>query len=143
MTKEELVRDVLCGGGKVAVVGASDKPHRPVSDVMSYLKNAGVVLSPVNPRLSGKEVSGAQCLSCIADLPDRVDIIAVFVSEALQGTLEAEVLELPYKPALWFQPGTENLHLESAFREKGYFVVSGDCMKVAHRRYCTGQNQII
>lgn len=137
LNKEELVKVALCGGGVVAVLGASDKPHRPVCDVMAYLKAAGVTLYPINPRLEGREALGLPCLGSLAQIKEPVDIVSIFLSSSMQEGLADQIKAMPGKPAVWFQPGAENPDLKSQLDDMGYLVVIGDCMKVAHRRNCT------
>ena len=138
VNKEELVQKVLCGGGKVAVLGASDKARRPVSGVMAYLNAAGVSLFPVNPRIEGKEIQGVPCLASLGKIEEPMDIVSIFLSSPMQEGLKDQIKALPGKPAVWFQPGAENPDLQAELEEMGYLVVSDDCMKVAHRRNCTG-----
>ena len=137
LNKDELVKVALCGGGKVVVLGASDKAHRPVSDVMAYLKAAGVVLFPINPRVEGKELLGLPCLGSLAQIEEAVDIVSIFLSSSMQDGLADQIKAMPGKPAVWFQPGAENPDLQTQLTEMGHLVVVGDCMKVAHRRNCT------
>lgn len=139
MTTNDLVDRVLCNRGRVAVIGASDKVNRPVYDVMSYLESVDVQLYPINPRLKGKEILGQKCVSSLAEIDDLVDIVSLFISARFQEGLRDELNALPYKPAVWFQPGTKNPSLEASLREDGFEVVSDNCMKVAHLRRCTAQ----
>ncbi|MEA3284672.1 MAG: CoA-binding protein [Synergistota bacterium] len=139
MTTNDLVDRVLCNRGRVAVIGASDKVNRPVYDVMSYLKSVDIQLYPINPRLKGREILGQKCVSSLAEIDDPVDIVSLFISARFQEGLRDELNALPYKPAVWFQPGTKNPSLEASLREDGFEVVGDNCMKVAHLRRCTAQ----
>jgi len=130
------VREMVCRGCRVAVVGASPSPDRPVHSVMGYLLSRGFDLYPVNPRYAGEEIWGIRCLSSLSELPGEVDVVDVFVNPSRLPEVVEEVKALPYRPVVWLQPGAEREDVAESLRSGGYTVVSGICLKVAHMSLC-------
>lgn len=122
--------DILLSTRTVAVVGASDNPSRPSSEVFTYLnRHSRYTLYPVNPNVS--EVSGVAAYRSLADLPQTPDMVDVFRRlEDLPGVL-AEVLALdPLPRCLWLQLGLRDEDVARAARAAGITVVMDRCLKV-------------
>src|SRR3954462_13585398 len=75
---DEYLREVLTGARVIAVVGASPRAHRPSHGVMRYLQRHGYRAIPVNPLASDGDIHGARCYATLADVPERVDMVAFF-----------------------------------------------------------------
>lgn len=135
-TYEEIIKELVCTPSRVAVVGASPKPERPVGEVMRYLLTKGFGLFPVNPVYAGQEMEGMPCLEGLGDLEEEVDIVAFFLGASRQADMIAQVRQLGYRPVVWFQPGAENPEAAGEFVAEGYEVVSGKCLMALHRTRC-------
>ncbi|MBT8442780.1 MAG: CoA-binding protein [Gammaproteobacteria bacterium] len=72
------LREILTSVGTIAVVGASDKEHRPVFRVMQFLQSKGYRCIPVNPRLAGRTLLGETVHAKLEDIPEPVDMVDVF-----------------------------------------------------------------
>ena len=136
MNKEDVIRQFVCAPSRVAVVGASPKPERPVFRVMNYLAGAGFTLFPVNPAYAGEKIHGLTCLSSLSKLPGEVDVVALFLSAKMQAEVAEEIRKLSFKPVVWFQPGAENDELVALLKADGYTVVESDCMMAARMDKC-------
>jgi hypothetical protein len=136
MTKEEIIRRFVCVPSRIAVVGASPKPERPVNGVMEYLKRKGFSLSPVNPAYAGRDIHDVPCVGSLGELPQPVDVVALFVSSEQQKDIFAALVRLPYKPVVWMQPGAENVEAERTLRAQDYDVVSGECLMAVSKSRC-------
>ena len=134
--REEILKQYVCSPCRVAIVGASPKADRPVFRVMNYLSGAGFTLFPVNPGYAGAEILGLPCVADLASLKEGVDVVALFLSEKMQGTIADDLKQLSYKPVVWFQPGARNEPLASLLAEAGYPVVEEDCLMAAHMNKC-------
>lgn len=132
MKKEEILEKYVGKPSRIAVVGASPKPERPVFDVMKYLAGAGFTLFPVNPAYEGIEIAGRPCVGSIGSLPGAVDMVALFLSADRQESVASELLEMLPKPVVWFQPGAENESLAGVLEEKGFHVVPSACLMEDH-----------
>jgi len=133
---DEIIEKFVCKPSKVAVVGASQNHNRPVYGVMTYLKRAGFNVYPVNPSLEGKALLGLPCYSRLSDVPEKVDIVALFLSSKRQDVILEDLRKLPYKPIVWMQPGAENDEAKERLERDGYDVVKGACLMATHQVYC-------
>ena len=116
---------------RVAVLGASNNPLRAVYFVMSYLKQRGLDLVPINPAYD--EVLGLPCLPSLKHADPPPEIVDVFRNPADLPGIVDEVIEVG-APVLWLQYGV--IH-EGAIRradEAGLQVVADRCMKVEWAR---------
>jgi predicted CoA-binding protein len=136
MTKEEVIREFVCRPSRIAVVGASPSRERPVSAVMAYLLERDFRLFPVNPAYTGQKVLGLDCTESLRDLPQEVDVVALFVGAKNQEPVLRDLHALPFRPVVWMQPGAENAEAEKALQAEGFSVVSGACLMATHRALC-------
>lgn len=147
MKIDRIIEEFVCRPSKVAVVGASENRNRPVYGVMEYLKGKGFDIYPVNPSLEGKTLFGLPCYGRLPDVPERVDIVALFLSPKHQEAVLEDLQKLPYKPIVWMQPGAENDEAEKDLKQQGYDVVKGACLMATHQIYCaldkTAKEEII
>ena len=131
----EQLRAILNDTRTVAVVGASDNPHRPSNEVFDYLaRHSDYTLYPVNPNAA--EVAGVRAYPTLADLPEVPDMVDVFRRhQDLPAVLE-EVLALHPRPRyLWLQQGLRHEQVAEAARAAGITVVMDRCLKVDYARF--------
>ncbi len=140
MNKEEVIRDLVCTPSIVAVVGASPSPGRPVSGVMTYLADHGFRLFPVNPAYAGEKILGLECLGDLLDLPCEVDIVALFLSEKNQEKVLRSLRQMPSRPVIWLQPGSENPEAVRKLQSEGFTVIEGACLMMTHRTGCAARD---
>lgn len=135
---EEGIRDLLRSRPRIAVVGASTNPLRPVHGVMRTLLRAGYDVVPVSPRAD--EVLG---LRCYPTLPDAVratgpvDLVDVFRRSELCVPHAREAVEVGAR-CLWLQQGIANAEAGRIAHEAGLAVVMDRCTAVEHWRLATG-----
>jgi len=119
----------------VAVLGAKVKPAEPAFYVPAYLARAGYRVLPVNPVLAGTQILGEPVLGMLSDLPGPVDVIDVFRRPEYLPGHAAEILALPWRPAVvWFQLGIRNDVAAERLARAGIRVVQDRCMMPEHRR---------
>lgn len=111
---------------RIALVGASQAPHKYGAIILRDLVRKGYAVTPVNPREA--EIQGLPCVPSLADAPP-VDIVDFVVPPPVAGAIVEELPEGP-GPALWFQPGAFDAGVVEAARAKGYEVVAGPCIMV-------------
>jgi len=138
MEMDRIVEDYVCKPSKVAVVGASRNRDRPVYEVMEYLKEQDFDLYPVNPSTAGETVHDVLCYGTLQEVPETVDIVALFLAPKHQATVLEDLRRLSYKPIVWMQPGAENDEAEKMLKQEGYEVVKGACLMMTHQVYCAG-----
>jgi predicted CoA-binding protein len=135
-----LADQLLSTSRTIAVVGYSDKPHRPVSSVSSYLRSHGFRTIPVNPRLRGREVDGERAYDRLVDIPK--DVAVDFVDVFRRGEFLDEVVDdaiAAGAPAIWFQLDLENVGAAERAERAGLKVVWDRCTAVEHRRMRTSR----
>ena len=93
-TTTEYMRDLLQKTKTIAVVGASDKPDRAAYGVMKFLQAKGFRCIPVNPRLAGKTLLGEKVYASLDEIPERVDMVDLFVNSALAGPVTDEAIAI-------------------------------------------------
>jgi predicted CoA-binding protein len=119
----------------IAVLGAKSGAAQPACYVPAYLARQGYRLSLVNPTLAGARVLQVPVVATLADLPAPVDLIDVFRRPEFLPGHAAEILALPWRPAVvWFQLGIRNDAAAERLAREGIRVVQDRCMMPEHRR---------
>jgi len=114
----------------VAVVGATDDPHKYGSVIYRDLKNKGFRVYPVNP--NRETVDGDPTYASLAALPERPTILNLVVPP--EATLR--VLEAARDLGLWnvwVQPGAESPEVLSFLQENDFNYLANACIMVQSR----------
>jgi len=121
--------EILKTSRTIAIVGLSNRPHRPSYGVAQYLQSAGYRIIPVNP--AETEVLGEKSYARLEDIPERVDIVDIFRrSEFVPGIVESAI-HIGAR-GVWMQEGV--IHAEAAERARraGLFVIMNTCILKEH-----------
>jgi hypothetical protein len=94
MSVDELMREILASTKIIAVIGASDKPHRASYGVMQFLQSKGFRCIPVSPRLAGKTLLGETVYARLADIPYLLIRMRLKRFELTEGRSNAALLYL-------------------------------------------------
>lgn len=130
MNQDDLMRRLLQGARRIAVVGASEKPDRPSHRIFRYLLEAGYDAIPVTP--AAREVAGVKTFPSLAEA-GSVDLVDVFrAPEHLPGVVDEAIAAAA--PALWLQLGVVDDEAIAKARAAGLEVVEDRCIMVEHRR---------
>jgi len=106
----------------VAVLGASPKPQRYAYRAMQMLRDYGHRAIPINPAF--EEVLGEKCYPSIADVPDKIDTVTMYLGRERSDPLIDQILAS--KPGrIIMNPGAENDALAVKAEERGIEVVEG------------------
>lgn len=89
----------------VAVIGASRKPERYSNKAIRMLAEYGHNAIPVAP--ADTEIEGRKAYPKLADIPETIDTVTMYVGPARQTDLIAEIIALAPRRVI-FNPGTEN-----------------------------------
>ena len=131
---EQQIKSILQQVKHIALVGASDKPHRASYGVMAYLLEQGYQVTPVSPKLAGQNLLGQKVYATLAEIPHPIDMVDVFRnSEAAYGVAE-EAIAVNAK-VLWLQLGVINEQAEKLATEAGLQVVMDRCPKIDIPRF--------
>jgi hypothetical protein len=93
---------------RVAVVGASDKPHRYAYKALKLLCQKGHEVAPVHPRI--KFIDGIAVYPKVTDIPDPVHTITLYINADISNRMADAIIELDPKRII-FNPGAENPEL--------------------------------
>jgi len=117
----------------IAVVGANDKPGRPVDTVGRYLLAAGFRVIPVHPKR--ETVWGLKAYQRLEDIPEPVDVVDLFRAAEACPEHARETLRLAVRPrCFWMQSGIVSAEATEILRDSGVRVVEDRCLKVEHQR---------
>lgn len=137
MTDATTLKRILDTYSTIAIVGLSDKVHRPSYFVGKYLLDHGYTVIPVNPSFS--EVLGQKSYASLEQIPVPVDIVNCFRrSEQMEELAEAAV-QINAK-VLWMQLGVINDKARALAESHGLEVVMDRCTKIEHARLFGGLN---
>ncbi len=131
VTDDAELRRILERAQTIAVVGLSDKPHRPSFGVAAYLKANGYTIIPVNPNLS--EALGEPAIDSLAEIERHVDIVEVFRRPEHAVAIAEQAVAIG-ADTLWLQQGITDHEAMRIAAAGGLDAVQDLCMRVEHQR---------
>ena len=135
----QTLRRILAEYKTIAVVGLSDKWHRPSNFAAKYLKDHGYKIIPVNPGQT--EILGEKCYPSLLDIPEKVDVVDIFRKPEDVPPIVEDAIKIGAK-VIWMQIGVINEEAAKRARDAGLEVVMNRCMKIEHARLFGGINFI-
>lgn len=133
------LRQILSSARVIAIVGLSDKPHRPSYFVAKYLIEHGYKVIPVNPRVSN--ILGHKSYASLNDIPEPVDIVDCFRAGSEMPAIATQAVAIN-ATVLWMQLSVINEEAASIAQAGGLEVVMDRCTKIEHARIFGGLNFI-
>lgn len=122
----------------IAIVGAVDKPGRPVDRIGRYLMEHGFKVIPVHPKR--KDVWGLPTYSSLLEIPEPVDLVNLFRRAEFCPDHARETLQLsPLPKALWMQSGIVSDEARMILKDVPVRVIEDRCIMVDHRNLLGGQ----
>ena len=106
----------------VAILGASPKPDRYAYKAFRMLRDHGHRAIPINPAF--EEILGEKCYPKIADAPQPLDTVTMYLGEARSNQLIDEIIAAKPRRII-MNPGAENPALAAQAEEAGIEVVEG------------------
>lgn len=137
MSDITLLRKVLSENRVIAIVGLSDKPHRPSYFVGKYLKDHGFTIVPVNPTVD--EILGEKSYASLEDLPMQIDMVDCFRRSNQMPDLARSAVAIGAK-CLWMQLGVVNEEAKEIANANGLDVIMDRCTKIEYARLFGGLN---
>lgn len=95
-----VIRRLLTTPARWAVVGLSNNTARPAYNVSRYLQSLGHEIVPIHPK--AETVHGATGYASLGEVPDRIDVVDIFVNSDLAGAVVDEAIEIGAR-AVWLQ----------------------------------------
>jgi uncharacterized protein len=129
---DDMIRAILTGTRRIAVVGASDKAWRPSHGVFGFLLSRDYDLTPVNPLLAGRSIHGR---TVVATLDEAVplEMVDIFRASANAGAAVDEAIRLRAR-IVWMQLGVIDEAAAERARAAGLAVVMDRCPVIEVRR---------
>ncbi len=116
----------------IAIIGAVDKPSRPVDRIGRYLIKAGFTVIPVHPKR--KDVWGLTTYPKLADIPVPVNLVNIFRRAEFCPGHAREVLDMtPLPQGFWMQAGIASPEARQILKGSPITVVEDRCAMVEHR----------
>jgi hypothetical protein len=123
---DQLIIDTLRRVKTIAVVGASNKPHRASYGVMRFLQAHGYRCIPVNPKLVGQTLLGEPVYPDLKAIGHPVDMVDVFRNSADAGPVVDEAIAIDAK-VVWMQLGVINPEAAERGCAAGLTVIMDRC----------------
>lgn len=118
----------------IAVVGAVDKPSRPVDSVCRTMMEMGFDIIPVHP--ARKDVWGLTTYPTINDIPVPVDVVNLFRNAKFCPDHARECLQMKPLPRIfWMQSGIISPEARSLLQQSPVTVIEDRCLKVELQRF--------
>ena len=114
----------------VAVVGATDNPHKYGNTIYRDLKRKGFTVYAVNAHRP--TVDGDPAYPSVADLPAPPTIVNIVVPPPVTMRVLAECRTLGYMN-VWVQPGAESPEVLAYLQDGGFNYLANACIMVQSR----------
>lgn len=130
MTPENLLQLLDDPHTVIAVVGATDDPHKFGHRIYRDLKRKGYKVYPVNPNRA--TVDGDPAYPELVDLPERPQLVNLVVPPETVLPILHECLALGLT-RMWLQPGAESPEVLAFLDAHGFSYLAGACIMVESR----------
>jgi predicted CoA-binding protein len=138
-TDIETLKRILQTTHSIAMVGLSDKWHRPSYFVAKYLLDRGYKVIPVNP--GHQQILGQKCYPTLEDIPDKVDMVDLFQRPDRVMPFVESAIDMNVR-FVWMQLGIVNEEAAAKARARGIEVVMDRCPKIEYARLFGGLNWV-
>ncbi|WP_265564512.1 CoA-binding protein [Sphingomicrobium arenosum] len=129
LTRDDDIAALLRQTRTIAMVGASDKPHRDSNRVMAWLIEQGYRVLPVNPRITGQHVHGEYVWRELDQIDVPIDMVDCFVNSSLVGAVVDQAI-LAGAKSIWMQLGVVDEAAAARAEAAGLKVVMNRCPKI-------------
>jgi predicted CoA-binding protein len=131
MNNDQMMKDILLSARTIASVGLSSNTEKESYWIVSYLKEQGYRIIPVNP--TADEILGEKTYPDLESVPEKIDVVQVFRRPEDVPPVVDSAIKVGAK-VVWMQEGIVNEEAAQKAREAGLQVVMDACMRVTHRR---------
>jgi predicted CoA-binding protein len=131
MNSDKEMKDILLSAKTIASVGLSSNQEKESYWIVSYLKEQGYHIIPVNP--TATEILGEKAYPDLSSIPEKVDVVQVFRKPEDVPPVVEEAIKLGAK-VVWMQEGIRHQEAAQKARAAGLQVVMDACMRATHRR---------
>lgn len=126
--------ELLKNAKTVAVVGLDSRTNRVAYRIAGYLKQHGYKVIPVHrDQFPADEVLGEKAYASLREIPEKVDLVDVFVRSAQTGPVIDDAVAIGAK-GVWLQVGIYNDEALERAREAGLVATQDRCTMVVHQQ---------
>src|SRR5829696_5564405 len=131
MNNDQMMKEILLSAKTIASVGLSSNTEKESYWIVSYLKDQGYHVIPVNP--TADEILGEKAYPDLTSVPEKIDVVQVFRKPEDVPPVVDDAIRAGAK-VVWMQEGIVNEEAAQKARDAGLQVVMDACMRAAHRR---------
>jgi len=135
MNNDKEMKDILLSARTIASVGLSSNQEKESFWIVSYLKEQGYRIIPVNP--TATEILGEKAYPDLSSVPEKIDVVQVFRRPEDVPPVVDEAIKVGAK-VVWMQEGISHAEAAANARAAGLQVVMDACMRATHRRLMIG-----
>ena len=118
----------------VAIIGASDKPGRPVDMVGRYLIEAGFKVIPVHPKRI--TIWDLKTYKSITDVPEHIDLVNLFRASQFCAVHAKECSRLEPSPSIfWMQKNIYSSEARKILSPQKITIIENRCLMVDHKNF--------
>jgi uncharacterized protein len=139
MNNDKEMKEILLSARTVASVGLSSNQEKESYWIVSYLKEQGYRIFPVNP--AATEILGEKAYPDLLSIPEKVDVVQVFRKPEDVPPVVDEAIKIGAK-VVWMQEGVRHEEAAQKARAAGLQVIMDACMRATHRRLMIGPKPI-
>jgi len=139
MNSDKEMKEILLSARTVASVGLSSNQEKESYWIVSYLKEQGYRIFPVNP--TATEILGEKAYTDLSSIPEKVDVVQVFRKPEDVPPVVDEAIKIGAK-VVWMQEGIRHEEAARKARAAGLQVIMDACMRATHRRLMIGPKPV-
>ena len=115
----------------IAIVGLSNKNHKPSYQIFKYLNQNKYNIIPVNPNYH--IIDHEECYPDLESINKPVDTVNIFRRSEYVLPIVESAIKINAK-AIWMQDGVRNEEAYNLARNNGLIVVMDDCILRQHQK---------
>jgi len=131
MNSDKEMKEILLSARTIASVGLSSNQEKESYWIVSYLKEQGYRIFPVNP--TAPEILGEKAYPDLFAVPGKVDLVDVFRRSDEAGTAVDQAIAIGAK-GVWLQEGVIDRNAAQRALDAGLLVVMDRCWLKEHIR---------
>ena len=139
--QDQVIEETLNSAKTIAMVGVSSVKkenksnlvRKPSIIVMSYLKEFGYKVIPVNPFSLGKKINDEEVVAKFDDIQMPIDIVNVFRPSAEAVSIAEQAIKIKAK-TLWLQFGIQNDQAKKMVESQNITYIANRCIKQEYQR---------